>query len=141
MITLKEYLKFEICNDQVILSNIRALLDSVNALEEVYKKDGGKAFITTSGLRTKESQIRIYRDIAKKKGIEFDESKVPMGSKHISGQAIDIFDPKGVLKKWLTDNEEYLEELGLYCEDFSATESWVHFQSVAPKSGKRFFIP
>lgn len=141
MITLKEYLKFEVCNDQVILSNIRDLLDSVNALEEVYKKDGGKAFITTSGLRTKESQIRIYKDIAKKKGIEFDESKVPMGSKHINGQAIDIFDPKGDLQKWLTDNEEYLEELGLYCEDFKYCNGWVHFQSVPPKSGKRFFIP
>lgn len=137
MITLKDYLKYEVCTDQTILTNISNLLKLVNELERVY----GKPFIVTSGLRTKESQLRIYKQIAMKKSIPFDESKVPMGSKHISGQAIDIFDPNQELQHWLSNNVEALEDLGLYCEDFSATPTWTHIQSTPPKSGKRFFLP
>lgn len=137
MITLKNYLRYEVCNDKEILKNISELLKLVNELESVY----GTPFIITSGLRTKETQIKIYKDIALKKGIPFDESKVPMKSKHLSGQAVDIFDPHQVLQKWLLENVEKLEDLGLYCEDFAYSPNWVHFQTVAPKSGKRFFIP
>jgi hypothetical protein len=137
MITLKDYLKYEVCNDQTILSNIKELLKLVNELRTA----SGLPFIVTSGLRTKESQIVLYQKLAKQKGIPFDESKVPLKSKHISGQAIDIFDPQKELQQWCLDNEEKLEDLGLYCEDFSATPNWVHFQTVQPKSGKRFFIP
>jgi len=38
-------------------------------------------------------------------------------------------------------NESLMVEIGLWFEDFKATPTWVHAQAVAPKSGKRFFMP
>jgi len=71
-------------------------------------------------------------------------SKVPNAaphSKHMTGEAIDVADPLGELGKWCLANEKYLEDFKLWCEDVNHTKTWVHFQSVPPKSGKRFFIP
>jgi hypothetical protein len=65
-----------------------------------------------------------------------------MGSKHLSGQAVDLAGPNiKEFQKWMLANTKLLEELGIYCEDFSATTTWCHCQLVAPKSGKRFFLP
>lgn len=90
----------------------------------------------SSCLRSRQSQIRIYKE----KGIT-DESKIPFGSCHLTGDGVDIADPDGALQKWLKKNVKKLEELGLYCEDFKYTPGWVHIQQRAPKSGNRFFIP
>ncbi|MBO7344503.1 MAG: hypothetical protein J6U92_00995 [Clostridia bacterium] len=90
----------------------------------------------SSCLRSRQSQIRIYKE----KGIT-DESKIPFGSCHLTGDGVDIADPDGELQKWLKKNVKKLEELGLYCEDFKYTPGWVHIQQRAPKSGNRFFIP
>lgn len=90
----------------------------------------------SSCLRSRQSQIRIYKE----KGIT-DESKIPFGSCHLTGDGVDIADPNGELQKWLKKNVKKLEELGLYCEDFKYTSGWVHIQQRAPKSGNRFFIP
>jgi uncharacterized protein YcbK (DUF882 family) len=81
----------------------------------------------TSGLRSKEDQARINPGAPK--------------SKHLMGQACDISDKNGELKKWIKANVSVLESAGLWCESFDATPSWVHFQVVPPKSGNRFFIP
>lgn len=89
----------------------------------------------TSGLRTREDQLRIY----KAKGIP--ESKIPWGSKHLTGGAVDIFDPEKKLQAWCLANIPELEAADLYCEDFGSTPNWVHFQIFPPKSGKRFFMP
>jgi hypothetical protein len=134
MITMQEILKSKKLSEQtqVVQDNLDNLLEKLNKLRAEY----GKAMIVTSGLRTKEDQIRVYAQ----KGIT-DQSKIPFGSKHISGQACDFSDPHGELKFWVGNNVEILEEIGLWCEDFAHTKTWLHVQTVPPASGKRFFKP
>lgn len=112
--------------------NITHLLDLVNKVRTAYDKP----MTVSSGYRSMEDHLRIYKD----KGVT-DPSKIPMQSRHLSGRAVDILDGKHELQTWCKDNVKKLEEIGLWMEDFSATPNWCHFQSVAPKSGKRFFLP
>lgn len=64
-------------------------------------------------------------------------------SKHMTGQAIDIYDPDGELDDWLLTNygQASLTALGLWMEHPSATKSWCHVQTVPPRSGARVFFP
>lgn len=102
----------------------------------VLKAFGDEHRLVTSGYRSLEDQIRIYKE----KGIT-DKAKIPMKSKHLYGQAIDIADADDKLKAFIKNNVHLLEENKLWCEDFEYTNTWVHFQMIAPASGKRFFIP
>lgn len=111
--------------------NAAVLLLAVAALENAY----GKPFVQTSGYRSKEKHRSIY--LAK----GTPESKIPWGSAHLSGEAIDIADAKKELQAWCLANEPLLVSNSLFCEHFSATPTWVHFQTRAPKSGVRFFRP
>lgn len=63
------------------------------------------------------------------------------GSKHLTGQAADIPDSGHVLAGWCVDNLDVMEEIGLWIEDPRYTPTWLHVQTVAPKSGRRIFIP
>lgn len=112
--------------------NLLILLEKINKIRTEF----AKPMTVTSGYRSMAKHLEIY----KKKGIT-DQSKIPMKSRHLSGAAIDIYDPNQVLQKWVLDNIKILEEVGLWCEDFSATPNWVHFQIISPASGKRFFKP
>lgn len=134
MITMSEILKGAKLEDQTpeIQKNLNDLLVKLNKVRALY----GKPMIVTSGLRTMEDHLRIYRE----KGIT-DPKKIPMKSRHLTGDAADFGDSKQELQKWCLANVKVLEEIGLYCEDFSATKNWVHFQQLPPKSGKRFFMP
>jgi hypothetical protein len=89
----------------------------------------------SSCLRSKSVHERIYKE----KGVPAD--KIPWGSKHLYGKAVDVADPKNILKDFLSKNVDKLEWNELWCEDFASTPGWVHFQSEPPKSGKRFFKP
>lgn len=62
-------------------------------------------------------------------------------SKHMTGQAVDIFDPEGDLDNWAMNHLERLEAVGLWLEHPSATKNWCHLQTVAPRSGVRVFFP
>lgn len=64
-------------------------------------------------------------------------------SKHMTGQAIDIYDPDGDLDDWLMTGEGQaaLMALGLWMEHPSATKSWSHLQTIPPRSSKRVFYP
>lgn len=62
-------------------------------------------------------------------------------SHHMRCNAIDLYDPEGVLDDWCMDNLDALMNLGLYLEHPSATKGWCHLQAVAPRSGKRVFYP
>lgn len=67
-------------------------------------------------------------------------------SKHLIGAAIDIDDDEeGTLWKWTLENLQLLQEIGLWIEDPRWTHgkvgTWMHFQILPPKSGKRIFIP
>jgi uncharacterized protein YcbK (DUF882 family) len=138
-ITLKEIIKDADFNalPSDIQDNLMELLEKVNKLRAAY----GKPMIVTSGLRTMADHLRIYKQKAKREGKAFDQSKVPMKSRHLFGQAIDVSDPKKELQKWCLANVKKLEEIGLWCEDFAYTPNWLHVQIVQPKSGNRFFIP
>lgn len=104
-------------------SNVNTLIPKINDLLEKF----GEYRKCNSGYRSLEDQKRI--------------NPSAMKSKHLSCQAIDLEDKNRVLSQWCLKNVKVLEELGLYCEDFKYTPTWCHFQIVAPKSGKRFFIP
>lgn len=69
-------------------------------------------------------------------------------SKHMTGEAIDLSDGDGPdddrandLAAWCVNNALVLEACGLWMEDPRATPTWVHWQIVPPKSGRRYFIP
>lgn len=62
-------------------------------------------------------------------------------STHITGQALDTKDPQRKFAKWCLANLQELEEIGLWMEDPRWTPTWVHLQTVPPKSGKRVYIP
>jgi hypothetical protein len=117
---------------QDVKDNIDGLLVVINKLRAAY----GKPMLVTSGFRTMEDHLRIYAE----KGIT-DKKLIPMKSKHLYGQAVDISDKDGFIKQWVVNNLEFIEKIGLWMEDFNATKNWVHFQIVPPKSGNRFFIP
>ena len=111
--------------------NLEELLVKVNKIREAW----GKPMTVTSGLRTMTDHLRIYSE----KGIT-DKSKIPMQSKHLYGMAVDISDPNLELTAWLKgDGDKVLEDAGLWCEE--GNSNWVHFQSVPPKSGNRWFLP
>lgn len=62
-------------------------------------------------------------------------------SHHMTGRAIDIGDPEGALDEWCLTHPDTLRRLGLYQEHPSATKSWCHLQSIAPRSGRLVFYP
>lgn len=64
-------------------------------------------------------------------------------SKHMRGQAIDIYDPDGDLDEWLmtAQGQETLQDIGLWMEHPSATKGWCHLQSIPPGSKRRVFYP
>lgn len=60
-------------------------------------------------------------------------------SKHVLCQAIDIEDVNRELSNWCLNNPDILASLDLYMEDPRDAVTWVHLQTVPPKSGKRIF--
>lgn len=62
-------------------------------------------------------------------------------SKHMTGQAIDLFDPEGDLDDWCMAHVDRLIAVSLFMEHPSATKGWCHLQSIPPKSGNRVFYP
>lgn len=134
MISLVEILK-GVSHDslsQKIQDNLDTLVERINRVREAY----ATPMSVTSGFRSMEDHLRIYAE----KGIT-DQSKIPMKSQHLSGCAVDIGDASGALKAWVKLNVPLLEEVGLYCEAFEYTPTWVHFQINPPASEKRFFKP
>lgn len=75
------------------------------------------------------------------KSLQMEINPRAPNSKHITGDAIDIEDANGDLKHWCMDNGILLAAMGLYMEDPSSTPTWLHIQTVAPKSGKIVFKP
>lgn len=121
----------------VYKSDLKTLLERINVIRSAY----GKPMIVTSGFRSWYHHTEIYRKKALKRGVPFYIDQVPKKSKHLYCQAVDISDPNQELQKWVLANVELLESTGLWCEDFSATKNWVHFQILPPASGNRFFKP
>lgn len=111
-------------------SNLILLAPLITAMEDAF----GSLYKITSGFRSIEDHYRIYREM----GIDHP----PMGSQHLQGNAVDIYDPRSTLRTWLLTEKGLLalEKQNLYCEQFDERPR-VHFQRVAPLSKKRFFLP
>lgn len=62
-------------------------------------------------------------------------------SKHMTGEACDLRDPKGDLGRWCLENLDVLERHQLWLEHPSRTQGWVHLQIRPPNSGSRVFYP
>lgn len=60
-------------------------------------------------------------------------------SKHTLCQAIDLEDNNKELMNYLLNNQDVMEQIGIWCERSQDTRTWVHMQIVPPGSGKRFF--
>jgi hypothetical protein len=66
-----------------------------------------------------------------------------VNSKHMTGQAVDLYDPDGDIDDWLMTEagQSALTQIGLWMEHPSATKGWSHVQSLPPRSGRRVFFP
>jgi hypothetical protein len=62
-------------------------------------------------------------------------------SRHMTGEAIDLWDPEGDLDEWCLANLNILTTLGLWMEHPASTKGWCHVQTVPPKSRNRVFYP
>lgn len=64
-------------------------------------------------------------------------------SLHMTGRALDVYDPDGDLDEWLMSKAGHaaLTRIGLWLEHPAATKGWSHLQTVAPRSGNRVFYP
>ena len=135
-ISLKELLGSADYNTQTpeIQGNLMTLLEKINKVRDAWNTP----MTITSGLRSLDHHIEVYREIAKNKGIPFDESKVPMHSAHLVGAACDVLCTDGKLWQWVHDNITLIEEIGLWMEDDPHTPR-VHFQIYPPASGKKIF--
>lgn len=131
-ISFKELLHGHVITDITTAQqhNLEDLQVKINKVRDVW----GKPMIVTSGVRLVQDQLRIYRS----RGVPDD--KIPMGSAHLKGCACDILDEDGSLMQWCRDNVSLLEEVGLWIED-DPSQPRVHFQSLPPMSGNRFFKP
>jgi hypothetical protein len=62
-------------------------------------------------------------------------------SRHLTGQACDLYDPEGDLDEWCFAHQDVLEKVGLWMEHPASTKGWTHLQTMSPKSGNRVFYP
>lgn len=62
-------------------------------------------------------------------------------SNHMLCLAVDIADADCTLWNKVVGNLEAAKKYGLYFEDKRWSPTWVHIQTIAPKSKKRIFVP
>lgn len=117
-----------------IKANALVTIEKANALIEAALKDGVDfeinpvtGSVVSSGWRP--PQINATTPGAKPKSL------------HLTGEAIDIYDPDGDLDDWCMANINFLRQLGLSMEHPSATKGWCHVQTRPPKSGRVCFYP
>lgn len=64
------------------------------------------------------------------------------GSRHLTARAGDVRDTAlRAFASWCLRNLDRLERIGLWIEDPQWTPTWVHLQTVQPKSGLRVYRP
>lgn len=101
-------------------ANMNTLIPAVNDLLEAF----GEKRAVNSGYRSPEANAAAG---GKKK------------SNHLICAAIDLEDRDAALYNFCRKNEGLMEKLGLYAEERMG--GWLHLQCVAPRSGRRFFLP
>jgi hypothetical protein len=119
------------------IANANILLAQGNCLLHEAARDMGYAYWICPNTN---SQISGSKDGSGDGGYRDADSKTGSPkSSHKLGMGLDVYDPKGELNKWVTDDK--LESFGLYREHPSATPTWLHITTRAPKSGHRTFFP
>lgn len=108
MVTLKELNKNNYPTTPEIDVNLNKLLAKLNVIRAKW----GKPLIVTSGLRSQADQQRINPNAPK--------------SAHLTGEACDFSDPDGSFEEWCSNNQDLLEELGLWQELPEVTKGWTH---------------
>lgn len=116
--------------DYITPTLLANLIKVAEGLEQVRARCGHKPVRVTSGYRTLEHHLQIYRDIAKRKGVPFDKSKVPMGSYHLTGRAADV-DIEG-----MTAQQVQAECDPWYPGGMEFASTWTHFD-IGPR--RRFY--
>ena len=119
----------------LLQSNAMRLLSACNKLEMMMLQDKVKMPIN---IKTK-SQIsgdRLGGFRPKGTGVGAGDN-----SSHCEASGVDRYDPAQDQGKWCMANLKKLEGCGLYMEHISATPTWLHLTTRAPRSGKRCFYP
>lgn len=115
-----------------VMANAIELLDKVNPLLSLAATVGVKIKTNPkTGTLVSGTKYGGFRPQSCKEGAK--------NSAHKTGEAIDVYDPSGMLDHWIDDH--LLETFGLYREHPDATNGWCHLSKRAPKSGKRTFYP
>lgn len=121
------------CTPQ-ILENAARTVEKVNSLLAVLEAEGvtleenpRTASLISSGWRPPQINGQV--------------KNAAVRSKHMTGEAVDLFDPEGEIDDWCAAHPMALASLGLWMEHPSATKGWCHVQSTAPRSGNRIFYP
>ena len=112
-----------------VRSNGTVMVTKLNGILSLFEADTGiKMSVVSSG----------WRPLA----VNDDTANAAEHSRHITAQAGDIRDTDNRdLARWCAANQDNLKTVGLWCERFEWTPTWVHFQELPPASGRRFFIP
>lgn len=136
-LTLTDYLnkrdsKYDLATD--VRKNAEDTVEKANKLLEYLEKNGISLEVNPSTGTYISSGWRPAQINAVVKG-------AAPKSKHISGQAIDIYDPDGDIDDFLMTHLEVLELFGFWLEHPSATKGWSHWQTIPPNSKKRIFYP
>jgi hypothetical protein len=137
----------EMCSDLVMiprqdLARLTLLKETLDPIEKVWMDLGHTSWVVTNGYRFMKEHVAIYNRInAQRKKEKKKLLAIPLGSQHLKGNAVDIYDPRQDLKLFIAQYLHLFEEAGIYFEAFNYCPSWVHMQQVPPKSLNRFFQP
>jgi hypothetical protein len=74
----------------------------------------------------------------------FRPQNCPQGapnSNHKDGKGVDLYDPANEIDAWCLGNLDKLEQCEIWIESPTKTNTWSHWQSVAPRSGNRVYMP
>lgn len=108
---------------------IEELKDKLARIETKF----GQKFVVIEGLRTPQEHYDKHYSMKK---LEDKIIAIPNTDPHMTGQAADIEDLDGTLYFWCLANEKLISDLDLYVTSESGL---VHFQTVRPRGGHRFF--
>ena len=116
--------KFPVTSE--IALNLIDLADKANQFYDGYQYD----IPITSGLRDSTLQMKV--------------NPLAPNSNHLTGKALDageLLDYPNRLLEYVLSNLDLAMTLGLFFENPNFTPTWIHLQTVSPKSGHRIFIP
>lgn len=132
MITLHSYWqdresKYRIECTEVIQRNAMETVSRVNHLLAIAEVAGIARSYVSSGWRPN--------------SVNDATANAAKGSNHLTAKACDLADADRALAQWCVSNPDKLAQCELWMEDPRWTPTWVHLQTVPPKSGKRIYVP